>query len=134
MASTAKRARAAHRGSSSGTPISAAASGKSPFASNPRRKLKFQATHHSISGHLVEVEGDVARLRATMTAVHVWAPELRDELSLGSHFTAGSVITGEAVRTGEGRRFRDMELRIVWRDGFMPLDRLIPPSGADQAQ
>ncbi|WP_329048231.1 hypothetical protein OG738_37845 [Amycolatopsis sp. NBC_01488] len=52
-----------------------------------------------------------------MTAVHVWAPEVRDELSLQSHFTTGSVITGEAVRADADWRFREMELQVVWRVG-----------------
>src|SRR3954468_1006840 len=74
---------------------------------------KFQATHHLTSDHLVDLDGDVARLRANMTAVHVWAPEVRDALSLQSHFVAGSVITGEAVRIDTGWRFREMTLRVV---------------------
>lgn len=85
---------------------------------------KFQATHHSTTDHLVELDGDVARLRANMTAIHVWAPEVRDELSLQSHFTAGGVVTGEAIRTDAGWRFRELTLRVVWREGWMPLNLL----------
>lgn len=92
---------------------------------------KFQTTHHATTDHLVELDGDAARLRANMTAVHVWTPEVRDELSLQSHFTAGSVVTGEAIRTDEGWRFRELTLRVTWREGWMPLNLLTAAPGPD---
>jgi ketosteroid isomerase-like protein len=92
---------------------------------------KFSTTLHSTSDHLMRVDGDSATLRANLNAMHVWAPEVRDGLSLQSHFVAGSVLTGDAVRTDAGWRFREMKLQIVWREGWMPLNLLT--AGSDKA-
>jgi hypothetical protein len=85
---------------------------------------KFQTTHHSITDYIIDVDGDSARLRANMTAMHVWAKEVRDELSLDAHFIAGAVWTGATTRTPAGWRFNELTLSIVWRQGWMPLNLL----------
>jgi len=36
---------------------------------------RFRATHHVSTDHLVRVDGDRARIRANLTAMHLWADE-----------------------------------------------------------
>jgi uncharacterized protein (TIGR02246 family) len=81
----------------------------------------FEATHHITSDYLINVADDRATVRATMYAIDIWHKSVRDELSLDSHFVAGSVFTGDAVRTAEGWRFAQLTQRVVWREGYMPL-------------
>ncbi|MFE6857655.1 nuclear transport factor 2 family protein [Nocardia sp. NPDC057668] len=81
----------------------------------------FRATHHVTSDHLVDVEGDSARLRANLTAMHLWGVEAGDSAALESHFLAGGVFEGVAQRTGAGWRLSELRLRIVWRTGALPI-------------
>ncbi|MGV9614426.1 nuclear transport factor 2 family protein [Nocardia xishanensis] len=81
----------------------------------------FRATHHTTTDHLIELEGDTARLQANVTAMHLWASGTGDEAALESHFLAGGVFEGHAVRTGVGWRFSELALRIVWRTGALPI-------------
>ncbi len=78
---------------------------------------RFRATHHVTSDHIIDLEGDTARLRANMTAMHLWSDEESDPLSLQSHFLAGGVFEAVAVRTADGWRFSELSTRIVWRTG-----------------
>jgi uncharacterized protein (TIGR02246 family) len=81
---------------------------------------RFKATHHVTSDHVIVIDGDRARLRANVTAMHVWADDQADSLSLQSHFVAGGVFDGLALRTPQGWRFTELALRISWRTGAMP--------------
>ena len=78
---------------------------------------RYRATHHVISDHIIDLEGDNARLRANMTAMHLWSDEESDPKSLQTHFVAGGVFEGVAVRTADGWRFRELTSRITWRTG-----------------
>lgn len=78
---------------------------------------RFRATHHVTSDHIIDLEGDTARLRANMTAMHLWSEEESDPRSLQSHFVAGGVFEGVAVRTADGWRFSELATRITWRTG-----------------
>jgi ketosteroid isomerase-like protein len=78
---------------------------------------RFRATHHVTSDHIIDFEGDTARLRANMTAMHLWYEEESDPRSLQAHFVAGGVFEGVAVRTADGWRFSELASRITWRTG-----------------
>ncbi|MET8427899.1 nuclear transport factor 2 family protein [Nocardia sp. NPDC004860] len=81
----------------------------------------FRATHHVTSDYLVDIEGDAARLRANLTAMHLWGAGANDPAALESHFLAGGVFEGRAVRTDAGWRLVELRLRIVWRTGALPI-------------
>ncbi|MEV0029909.1 nuclear transport factor 2 family protein [Nocardia sp. NPDC050793] len=81
----------------------------------------FRATHHMTTDHIIRIEGDSARLQANVTAMHLWASGTGDEAALESHFLAGGVFDGHAVRTSAGWRFSELALRIVWRTGALPI-------------
>jgi len=89
---------------------------------------RFRATHHVTSDHLVDVDGDTAWIRANMTAMHIWMPAERDDLSLQPYFVAGGVFTADAQRTLDGWRLRQLTLRITWRTGSMPFLPTTPPA------
>lgn len=78
---------------------------------------RFRATHHVTSDHIIDLKGDTARLRANMTAMHLWSEEECDPMSLETHFLAGGVFEASAVRTPDGWRFKELSARIVWRTG-----------------
>ncbi|MEU3010370.1 nuclear transport factor 2 family protein [Nocardia asteroides] len=81
----------------------------------------FRATHHVTSDYLIDVAGDTARLRANLTAMHLWGAGSSDPAALESHFLAGGVFDGTAVRTDAGWRLSELRLRIVWRTGALPI-------------
>jgi ketosteroid isomerase-like protein len=91
----------------------------------------FRATHHVTSDHIIEFDGDTARLRANMTAMHLWSAEKSDPASLQTHFLAGGVFEALAVRIADGWRFSELSTRIVWRTGAgLPLMAMMDkPSG-----
>jgi ketosteroid isomerase-like protein len=78
---------------------------------------RFRGTHHTISNPLVDLAGDTARVRANITAMHLWAPNEGDPFALEPYFLAGGVLTGQAVRTPGGWRVKELMNRIVWRTG-----------------
>jgi hypothetical protein len=78
---------------------------------------RFRATHHVTSDHIVDLDGDTARLRANLTAMHLWSDEQRDPNSLQTHFVAGGVFQVRAVRTADGWRINELTLRNTWRTG-----------------
>ena len=78
---------------------------------------RFRGTHHVTGDHIIDFDGDTARLRANMTAMHLWSPDVSDPMSLQSHFVAGGVFEATAARTADGWRFSELSARIVWRTG-----------------
>lgn len=82
---------------------------------------RFRATHHVSSDHVVDLDGTGdggrARLRANLTAMHLWADQERDPNGLEAHFLAGGVLNAVAARTGRGWRLTELSLRNTWRSG-----------------
>lgn len=78
---------------------------------------RFMATHHVSSDHVVDLDGDSARIRANLIAMHLWAEQARDPNSLQTYFLAGGVLHALAVRTCRGWRLGELSLRNTWRTG-----------------
>jgi len=78
---------------------------------------RFRATQHVITDHVVDFDGERARLRANVVATHLWAPGQGDPHSLESHFTAGGVLSAELSRGADGFRIERLANRVVWRSG-----------------
>jgi len=78
---------------------------------------RFRATHHVTTDHVVDVAGDTARVRANLTAMHLWAYDHSDHNALETYFVAGGVLRALATRTPAGWRLTELELRNVWRTG-----------------
>jgi len=78
---------------------------------------RFRATHHVSSDHIIEFDGNIAYLRANMTAMHIWGQGEIDPFTLESHFLAGGVFKAIAIITDNGWRFSELSTRIVWRTG-----------------
>lgn len=54
-------------------PNGAAVVGPEAIASEDKIYSRFRATHHVTSDHIIDLEGDTARLRANMIAMHLWS-------------------------------------------------------------
>jgi hypothetical protein len=78
---------------------------------------RFRATHHVITDHVINIQGDTAKLQANVTAMHLWGYEHLDPNSLDSYFLAGGVLTVLAKRTSDGWRFSETSNRNIWRTG-----------------
>jgi hypothetical protein len=76
---------------------------------------KWKATLHFAPNRLIEFDGDVARVRAPLVGTHI-----HREDDPGEPLFAAHVLEAEAVRTGEGWRFRRWTMRLVWRLGDPP--------------
>jgi hypothetical protein len=78
---------------------------------------RFRATHHVSSDHVIDLDGDSARLRANLIAMHLWADQERDPHTLQMHFLAGGVLHALVVRTDGGWRLCELSMRTTWRTG-----------------
>jgi len=78
---------------------------------------RFRATHHVSSDHVIDLDGDSARIRANLIAMHLWADTERDPNTLQAHFLAGGVVHALAVRTSQGWRISEASMRNTWRTG-----------------
>ncbi|SEF26527.1 SnoaL-like domain-containing protein [Amycolatopsis pretoriensis] len=81
---------------------------------------QFRSTHHVTGDHIVELDGEHARMRANMIAMHLWTAEGSDPYSLQNHFISGGVFHALAARTSAGWRLSELSLNITWRDGAGP--------------
>lgn len=81
---------------------------------------QFRSTHHMTADHIIDLDGDSARMRANMFAMHMWTVAGSDPCSLQNHFISGGVFHALAVRTGPEWRLRELSLTIIWRDGAGP--------------
>jgi len=66
---------------------------------------KWRRTHHVAAGHLVEIDGDRARVRGNLIATHLHAQEAAEPFQVGDRFA------GDAVRTDAGWRFTAARVR-----------------------
>ncbi|UOZ10372.1 nuclear transport factor 2 family protein [Amycolatopsis sp. WQ 127309] len=74
----------------------------------------YTATHHAITGHVVDVDGDRAKIHAHVRADH-WVP---DELAGGgpNHWLVVGFYDNEAVRTAAGWRLDRVKLTSAHQD------------------
>lgn len=82
-----------------------------------RSFARFRATHHVITDHAIDLEGDLARVRANMTAMHLWLPTEGDPHAPKTYFLAGSILHAMACRLDSRRRLNELTLDAVWRTG-----------------
>ncbi|MEU1433725.1 nuclear transport factor 2 family protein [Streptomyces sp. NPDC005786] len=78
-------------------------------------RATFERTHHTASNYTTELDGDRARIRAHLTAVHV-----RTAAEPGTHFTIGGHYEADAVRTADGWRINRFVFELVWHEGQGP--------------
>lgn len=92
---------------------------------------KWRRTHHVAAGHLVEIDGDRARVRGNLIATHLHPQEPAPQKppgQSGAHetpgapepFQVGDRFEGEAVRTDAGWRFARLAFEVVWTRGTPP--------------
>ena len=69
----------------------------------------FKATHHAITGHVVDVDGDTAKIHAHVRAEH-WLPD-----ATGPWLVVG-FYDNEAVRTPDGWRLNRVKLTAIHQE------------------
>ncbi|MEV0614025.1 nuclear transport factor 2 family protein [Nonomuraea sp. NPDC050404] len=74
----------------------------------------FTATHHAITGHVVEVEGDRATIHAHVRADH-WLPG-----DPPGHWLVVGFYDNEAVRTADGWRLSSVKLTATYQENSQP--------------
>ena len=67
---------------------------------------RFRATHHVRSDHVIDLDGDSARLQANLIATHPWADPERDPNTPRTHFLASRVMTRRTTCVSAGFRHR----------------------------
>jgi uncharacterized protein (TIGR02246 family) len=87
--------------------------GREEIVAGPRRDLeRYAALQHYSTNHKVAVDGDEAVSSHYLIAVHV-----PDSGSMELHGDAGGRYDCKCVRTTDGWRFAEVELRAFWRAG-----------------
>lgn len=72
----------------------------------------LDSSHHMITNVEVEIEGDKARTRCYLHAQHTKAGT-----EGGDNFVIGGAYLDELLRTADGWRIRQRELRMIWQEG-----------------
>jgi hypothetical protein len=74
----------------------------------------YTATHHAITGHVIEIDGDSATIHAHVRAEH-WIP---DELAGDGprHWLVVGFYDNEAVRTADGWRLNRVKLTSTYQE------------------
>ena len=82
---------------------------------------RFAATHHAITGHVIDLDGDRARAHAHVRAEH-WVP---DEVADGgpNRWLVVGFYDNEAVRTENGWRFSKVALTAAHQENAHLLTR-----------
>jgi hypothetical protein len=81
----------------------------------PRDLGRFHATHHISSNHSIEIDGDTARSRSYLLAMHVLDPE-----DQGSQWLAAGWYDNEYRRTPEGWKLTKVRITPIWQLGERP--------------
>jgi hypothetical protein len=92
---------------------------------------RWAATHHSITNHLIEVDGDRATIRAHVRAEH-WAPPAVAADGPNCWLVVG-FYDDVAVRTADGWRLRSVSLTMTHQENEALLAAVmspVPGSGA----
>ncbi|NLU74342.1 nuclear transport factor 2 family protein [Streptomyces sp. HNM0575] len=101
---------------------------------------KWRRTHHMAAGHIVEVDGDRARVRGNLLATHLHPREAAPDGPSGrpasretsaaapEPFQTGDRFEGEAVRTEAGWRFARLAFEVIWTRGTPPVRAAIHDS------
>jgi hypothetical protein len=77
----------------------------------PKSLGKYSATHHISTNHQISIEGDKARSRSYLQAVHVGAKPIE-------HWSLGGWYDSRYIRTQLGGwKFVEVRLTPVWLDG-----------------
>lgn len=71
----------------------------------------LDATQHTMTNPLVDIDGDTARCRMYMQAVHMFTEDPEPE------FTIGGYYDDQLVRTTNGWRLNAVTLTVTWRRG-----------------
>jgi hypothetical protein len=79
--------------------------------------VRFRATQHLVSGHVISVDVDEAEVRANLVAMHLWADGNGDPNALERYFLAGSIVLAKAEKTSSGWRISELVVRNTWRTG-----------------
>ena len=72
----------------------------------------LDASQHIVGTHEIELDGDRARARCYVHAQHT-----RAGTPGGDNFVIGATYLDAVVRTPDGWRIRERELRILWQEG-----------------
>ena len=72
----------------------------------------LDASQHLVGTHEIELDGDRARARCYVHAQHT-----RAGMPGGDNFVIGATYFDQLVRTPDGWRIRERELRILWQEG-----------------
>ncbi|MDV8025329.1 nuclear transport factor 2 family protein [Rhodococcus sp. IEGM 1330] len=81
-------------------------------------RLSWQATHHVSANHIIDVDGDSARVRVQLIGTHVSHGALGGELLRADRFDIGAYYIGSALRTDFGWRIDMLTFTIVWESGL----------------
>ncbi|WBU36907.1 nuclear transport factor 2 family protein [Homoserinibacter sp. YIM 151385] len=91
----------------------------------------FDATHHAITGHVVEVTGDRATAHAQVRAEH-WVPRELAEGGPNRWLVVGH-YDNDVVRTAHGWRFSTVRLAAAFQENAHLIERIhTDPRGGDR--
>lgn len=78
---------------------------------------RFQATQHTTSDFIIELDNGKATIRTNLTAMHVWTDIAENPTLKGKHFHAGGVLTTKAIKADNQWKISEWIFRNVWRAG-----------------
>jgi len=78
---------------------------------------RFQATQHTTSDWIIELDNDKATIRTNLTAMHIWADIAENPSLKGKNFHAGGVLLTKAIKTDNRWYINEWVFRNVWRTG-----------------
>ena len=87
----------------------------------------LDATQHSMSNPLVDIDGDRARCRMYMQAAHFF---LTDQG--GNEYALGGYYDDELVRTDHGWKIAAVTLNVLWHRGNRHIMELATRAGAEK--
>ncbi|MVU83268.1 DUF4440 domain-containing protein [Nocardia sp. ET3-3] len=82
---------------------------------SPDRRIQ-----HVISGILIDLDGDTAKVRANLLAVFAWGPAQDPTLGSQPRLTLGEVYRFTAARTPDGWQLSSVASAPVWSVGARP--------------
>jgi hypothetical protein len=79
--------------------------------------LCWERTYHQSGNHVIDLDGDLARVRAQVWALHVEGGAEPMGVSDAHRFDVGGSYDATAVRSGTGWRIAALEFIVLWTSG-----------------
>jgi uncharacterized protein (TIGR02246 family) len=78
---------------------------------------RFESSQHLLTGHEISIDGNTAKVRANLIAMHMWQGSNTNANKADNFFIAGGVVEAALVQANGQWRISQVSNTVLWRAG-----------------